>query len=139
MSYYIKQKFDIKEILNSPAMQKKVFLHEPDYFARRLYEKTLNEAGYSVDSSESLAELLHKIAVFNPHLLILSFSGEELKLFLNILSQIRNYYQHLPVLTVGNGLAQEILAEIMNIGVASHIERSLSRPADLVLIVKNII
>ena len=139
MAYYIKQKFDIKEILNSNPEQKKVFLHEVDYFSRRLYEKSLSEAGYLVDSSENLVELLHKLAFFKPHLLILCSNGNEQKMFLNILSQIRNYYEYLPVLTVGNGLAHEILSEIMNLGVASHIERSLSRPTDLVLIVKNII
>jgi DNA-binding NarL/FixJ family response regulator len=51
----------------------------------------------------------------------------------------KNSYPNVKIITLGMGLPEGYLTNLMSAGIVGHIDRKLTRPQDLVLLIKTII
>lgn len=140
MAYLLKQKFKISELVPNLSPARRILLVEPEYYVKHVYLKHLKEHGYEPFHSANLSDALLILknmnadaAILNPH------AEDEYKNFISRLSVLRNLYPSLPVITVGQSLPVSILSEIMALGVISHLEKRLTRPGDIITVIKTIL
>lgn len=139
MPYLLKQKFNITELAPAQAV-KHVMLVEPEYYAREVYLKHLSENGYGSSYSTNIPAALVILQAFRPDAIILSPHSEKtFENFIYGLSAIRRIHPQMPMVTVGNSLPVNVLSEIMSLGVVGHLEKKLTRPGDIIAVIKTVL
>lgn len=134
MSYLIKQKFSIAELVDLDQPRKRILIGEPQGDLGALYRGYLNEH-FDTQHCTDLALLKQELRRFSPQLLIVN-SGSLLGLAGLKAASLKTEFPSLLIVTIGQNLDSESLKELMATGVCSHINRSLTRPQDVVEVVK---
>ncbi len=139
MAYLLKQKFNISELAPQTQAPKKIMLIEPEYYLRVMLKKLLETEQFVVASAEKISESKVILEFFEPDIAVISpHSENNFQVFLLGLANLRNDYHALPILTIGNRLPMEVMKNIMDLGVVSHLERALTRPHDIATIIKTL-
>lgn len=140
MPYLQKQKFNLQEITETDFKSTNILLVEPEYYLRSILKKNLSQEGYEITALEDMKTLKYLISVMPADLAIISpHASLNFSIFLEELSHVRKISEHLPIITFGKLMPTEVLSKIMNLGVSSHLDSALTRPKDVVLIVKTIL
>ena len=139
MNYIYKQKFQLTDLVPLPELNKKVLIYEPSYELGQVYSQHLSRRNYLVTHCTNLELIKQHLVYWQPHLVLFSIDGLAINLDLFAkLSGLRQD-QGLQVITLGYEVSDEILKKLMSMGVASHVNRKLSRPRDLVEIIDNVL
>ena len=139
MAYIFKEKLTISDLVAIPTTRRLVLVLESEEYLVRLYRKILLEHGFAVEHSSQVTRAVELVSAFAPHLLLLNpqirrgFSDAKL------VRSVTATFPHLPVVTVGFEQSPEELKQLMDLGVASHINRALTRPHDIVAVVRTIL
>lgn len=137
MSYILKQKFNIRELANLPVVStERVLLIVDEDYLRGIYEKHLLQEGFEVVSSDFADVSFISEALETAGLLVVDFSDALWKHKLAFLKVVGRDFPGLAIITIGYDLGQEILEELMVLGVRGHLERKFSQPRDLVEITR---
>ncbi|MBL8029786.1 MAG: hypothetical protein JNN11_00895 [Candidatus Doudnabacteria bacterium] len=140
MNYIEKQKFNLYELVGESVRKKRILLLEPEYYSRGLYARHLKLGGMHVVCAENMDHCIFMVKTCEPDLALISpHSERDLNKFIDKLKDLRKEHEFLPIMTIGQYLPSDILGKMMNLGVASHMEKRLSRPKDVVLIIKTFI
>mgnify|MGYP000163769992 CR=1 FL=1 len=99
--------------------------------ARQLYVKYLKDAHIDVVVCEDLDNLLPALATSKPLVLIFN-SGQAIKDHFPLFVQAKAIYPELFIITMGYAIAEDDLDALMRLGVSCHVNRSLTRPQDIV-------
>ncbi len=140
MAYLYRKKFDIRElaIINDPV--KKVLVIEPEEYLLALYAYHISRQNFFVRSCPKVDAVFNALDDFEPHACVLNAhlwgSGAAMA------AGFRKMRQHFPsmvIITIGSRAGQDDLRRLMDNGVNAHLDRKLSRPADVVEILKTLL
>ena len=136
MAYLFKQKLNLADLAGRPIIGHRVLIHEPEGYLAALYEHYLKAHNFDIKHCPDLAALKQYIAEFKPQLLILnaqSAAGPKGGRFWDI--NFKKDFPELIIVTTGYNLGVQVLSKLMDAGACGHIDRRLSRPGDLVVMV----
>jgi hypothetical protein len=140
MAYIFKQKLNISDLANLKQRPKRIIIYEPEEYLSALYSHYLKEHNFDVKHCPDLKLLKTLMAAFMPQMLVYSIEGaENQEAKLSRLFQLKKEFPNTLVITTGFNADSEILKLLLKGGIASHINRKLSRPQDLGIIVKSIL
>ena len=140
MSYLFRQKFKISDLAQLSEMQQKILILESEPYLAALYARYLSIHNFLVEACRQSEQLLESVALEQPHLLIVGIAsvGNQRRL-LELLRSLKLQHPALPIITIGYNLEPAALKQLISGGVAGHLDRRLSRPQDLVLVVKTVL
>jgi DNA-binding NtrC family response regulator len=140
MAYLIRQQFNINDLLPIEKASNTVAILEPESYLAKLYEKYLVAHGFTVNhclEPESLDNFLVQsfpdVLLFNPE------SYGKTKYAIEIIERMVSNFPKLLVVTIGYNIEPEDLKKFMSAGITSHINRKLSKPQDVVEVVRMIL
>jgi DNA-binding NtrC family response regulator len=140
MAYLFKQKFSIAELLDTGSNIKRVLIAEPERYLCDLYTQHLEDNNFSIHKSLGSNVLEQEVKNFVPHVLILSTDFlDSLEKLVEVLGKVRKNSIDLPIITIGFNTHSDELRQLMQGGIVSHIDRKLTRPADVITVVKTIL
>lgn len=136
MAYIIKQKLKLEDLANVAKPPLRVLLYEPDSDLGQLYVYYLQANDFEVWHHQDFSSIRQAISSFQPQLLLLSSDGQfSVAGFQSVLSQ----FPGLKAVSFGYNLKHEAISQLMRAGILSHINRRLTRPNDLAVIVKSLV
>ena len=140
MSYVFQEKFNIYDLIALESQPHRVAILEPEQYLAKLYEKYLRAQGFEVIRCTE-RNLLHGfLSATSPRILLLNpGSFEKTKIAIAAIGQALLAFPELLIVTIGYDTPAEELKELMSAGIASHINRKLSKPADVVYIIKTLL
>jgi len=140
MDYFFKQKFNITELADRPAPSLKIIIMETEEYLVALYTRYLQAHDFVALHCKEAGGLKDLIVYHQPDLLIIG-SGAVLDpaFLLELLFDIKRIFSTLPVITIGNNISPQMLKQLMSAGISGHIDRRLSKPEDVVAVVKTIL
>jgi len=140
MTYLFKQKLNLSDLADFSRAGEKILVYEPDAYLADLYRHYLRVHNFDVKHCPDLARISEQISEHRPKLVIFNTDspGAWLKVK-TMLSALIAAFPGLRVVSTAYNINAQGLSELMSLGVSSHINRRLSRPEDLVVIVKNIL
>ncbi len=135
-----KQKLNLLDLAGLQHQPKRILIHEPESDLAALYFYYLREHNFEIQHCNSSDEIRQAVLVFKPHLLIFNVDGlgsfSKMGLITKILSK---EFPDLNLISTGYNLNGQGLTELMSLGVTSHLNRKLSRPQDLAVLVKTVL
>ncbi|GEM_PF-747751 len=140
MSYLFKQKLDLRELTGQVLPAKLIIVAEPEEYLLALYSYYLQKNNFEVIHCTQGIELLELIERHTPHLIIFnprSYGG--IKEAVKFVNNLIGAYPFVPIVTIGNDISTEDLRALMSSGIASHIDRRLSKPMDVVHVARSIL
>ena len=140
MPYLFKQKLNIGDLIALNTEAKRVLIFEPEEYLSGIYAYHLSNQDFEVVERRDLYETASALSLYKPHLLVFNaeFLGGTKKNKTWLLS-VKKDYPQLHVVTTGYNLSSEGVGELMAAGISSHLNRRLTRPQDLAVIVKSIL
>lgn len=140
MSYYIQQKFQITDFLSPKLPQKKITVAADDDELRRLYCFYLHQHNFQAFPCAGVDSVHEHLKNFQPHLLLFCMNGEgKQRDALRHITVLSRQYPELKIVTIGIISRHDELKEILDLGVCGHIDRKLTRPRDIIEVVKVIL
>ncbi len=136
MAYIFKQKLRIEDLVDLPVREKKVLIHEPEEYRAALYGSYLRDHNFVVDFCPHIFFLNDSVKTFSPHLLIFNLEGDGQGSKIAWLLSFKQRFPNVLVVTLGFNTDAETLKLLMPAGLSSHINRRLSKPQDIVEVVK---
>lgn len=119
---------------------KKVLVAEPEEYLLAIYSYHLSQSDYFVKPCNDLSLLPGRILEFKPHLLLISgHMAGKFQTTASFIKAIRFKYPELLVVTVGHSPDTESMRHLMDAGVNAHMESKLTKPKDVVEIVKSLL
>ncbi len=140
MAYVFKQKFNIAELISKPSNQTVVLIVEPDIYLAKLAERHLVAVGYRSCYCPDILLLEEFLSRVNPTVLL--FNPEACRTFgiaAGLIKKIIGGYPSLRVVTITHDIPGQNLSQMMNAGIASHINRKLTKPKDVAEIIRTLI
>ncbi|MFA5991438.1 MAG: hypothetical protein WC794_04295 [Candidatus Doudnabacteria bacterium] len=137
MPYLFKEKFNIADLVDAQTQVRRVVICEPEEYLAALYGHYLTQHNFDIKHCPHVNGLKDLLVSFSPRLLVLNIEANNLErnLVLNLLRQFPN----IGVITMGYNTGGEVVKELMGAGICGHIDRRLSRPKDLIYIVKAVL
>jgi hypothetical protein len=140
MAYLFKQQFNINDLVVLKEKTSSVVIVEPDIYLAKLAELHLTAGGFMVYCSNSHLQLEQILQGFAPRALLINpDSYDSLHQAAVNIAQINKSFPYVSIVTITHNLEAEALKELMAAGLAGHINRKLSRPGDVVTIIKSLI
>ncbi|MFI5205459.1 MAG: hypothetical protein ACHQVK_00815 [Candidatus Paceibacterales bacterium] len=140
MPYINKQKFQIHDLADIAQRPKRIVIYEPEEYLAALYAHYLRQHSFDVKHCPDLGLLKQLMLSFSPQMLVYNIEQTQSpKAQLNRLLKLKTDFPDTFVITTGFNTGSEILKLLLEAGIASHINRRLSRPQDLPMIVKSIL
>lgn len=137
MAYLLKQKFNINELAGLSSRAKSVLLVMSEENLREIFERHLQIHGFKTIGCHFANHAQVALALPNCDLLVIDFkASQEAQDKLEFLKIVNRNFPRISVVTVGSALENVLLEELMALGVVGHLDRRLTRPGDLVAIVK---
>ena len=141
MAYLFRQKLNISELVDLAQAPKRILIHEPEEYLSALYAHYLRAHNFDVKHCPNWDKISAMVKSFRPQVFI--FSADALVPHTNVkiwglLSGLVSDFPNLKLISTGLGNSSP-LKELMAAGVLGHINRKLSRPQDLAIIVKSIL
>ena len=139
MAYLFKEKFQIEELVAQTGQLKKILIAEAENYLSALYASHFARQKFQVMACQDLEQLLRQVGDFQPHLLVVNpglFQNDQH--VRTMLSRVRALSPSLLVVSIGNNVPLDIIKQLMTCGVSSHLERHLTRPQDLVVVVRTL-
>jgi DNA-binding response OmpR family regulator len=137
MSYILKQKFNIADLVEKLQQPKHVLVIEPEYYLRHLYLGHLSRHGFNSSAAGDFNEGLNMILTIRPDAALIALSSEEdYDYLLKGITHMRRVLPEIPMVTLGQSLSSQVLSRLMSLGVSSHLEKSLTRPNDIIEVIK---
>ncbi len=137
MTYIFKEKFKIADLAHTPTQSHRVVVCEPEEYLAALYGHYLSAHNFDIKHCPQIGKLREVLNSFRPRLLILNI--EEKNADGGLVQNLRRQFPNIRLITMGYNTGGEIIKELMNAGICGHIDRRLSRPKDLIYIVKAVI
>ena len=137
MAYMFQKKIyvDWSKLKSAPARQ--ILIVEPEDSLFLLYFRHLSQNDFDVLRCESLNSLQNSLASKRPDLCLINpVHPEGLGRGVKLLKLINKNFPALPVVTIAYNLSTDEIKQLMETGVVSHIDRSLTKPKDVVHIAK---
>ncbi len=139
MAYLYRQKINLLELAPAKLQPKTVLLAEPEEYLLALYSGYLHNSNFKVHHCDQVELLEDMIIRHSPHILILSVHFfEQPAENLHLLRRLKHNYPSLPIVTVGYKLNSDHLRQFMSAGIDSYIERMLTRPKDIIMVINTI-
>ena len=137
MSYLFKEKFNIADLVDTQTQVRRVVICEPEEYLASLYGHYLSQHNFDIKHCPQIDGLKELLFSFSPRLLVLNIEAGNLQrgLVLNLLRQFPN----IGVITMGYNTGGDVVKELMDAGICGHVDRRLSRPKDLLYIVKAVL
>ena len=140
MVYLFKQKFNFAELAGLAVLPKRILIYEPEDYLAALYAHYLRLHNFDIKDCPNLGEINEIIMSFKPHLLIFCADGvRESSQFPGMILSLSRRFPDLHFLATGYNLSHQGIKELMSAGVESHLNRRLSRPQDITVLVKTIL
>lgn len=140
MSYLYKQKLNLMELVPVVPAKKTILIFEPEEYLLALYSGYLTNHEFVVRPCTEAEELELKIGEHDPDLLMFNTQiFQEILEIKRILQSLKKQYPELPIVTISHNLDSNLIKELMNEGISSHIERKLTRPKDIVFVAKTVL
>lgn len=137
MAYLLRQKFNINELVSLSNRAKKVLLAMSEENLREIYERHLKIHGFKTIGCHFANHAQVALALPDCDLLVIDFNAaQESQDKMEFLKIINRNFPKIPVVTVGNALGNVLLEKLMALGIVGHLDRRLTRPADLAAIIK---
>lgn len=140
MDYIFKQKLQLADLAGLQSRPKRILIYEPESDLAALYAYYLREHNFEIKHCFNTDAIRQHVVSFQPHLLIFSADGPELSLKIKpIAATLIKEFPGLNLVSTGYSVSGRRIGELMSIGVISHINRRLSRPQDVVDVVKMVL
>lgn len=140
MRYIVKQKINIADLVNLERLPHRVLIHEPEEYLLDLYNYHLAKHNFEVQSCQDVSKLEDCLVIFKPKVLIFNIDIQPNQSFQSHwLMSFKRKYPEINIITTGYNTDAEQLKVLLGLGVSSHVNRKLSRPQDLVVLVQAII
>jgi len=136
MFYFQKQKFNIQELFDAAVQGHIVAVVEPERYLAKLYEKYLQACNLTVlhiQPGELVAVFVQRV---RPKIVLLSCDDKAAHGYIEVL---RRQNPHMILVTIAHNSDQEDIQRFMSQGVTSHINRTLSRPQDVAVIIRGLV
>jgi hypothetical protein len=140
MSYIFKQKFQLSDLAGLRQERKRIVIFEPEEYLAALYGHYLYAHNFDIKHCWNINKLREAIINFQPELLIFCADTSQPLLKTSLIpGGLISEFPNLKVVSTGYNLNSQGIGELMAVGVISHINRRLSRPQDIVEIVKTLL
>lgn len=138
MNYLLKEKiirpgFKVQEVV--PRI---ILINEPSEVLSEIYSRQFNRLEFIAHQCPDHKDLIKKITELEPNLLTLSIT-KSLKKPSEFIKQILKKNNGLNIITTSEGQEGVDMKNLISAGVAGHINKSLSRPVDLVLLASHVL
>lgn len=137
MAYIKKEKFNIADLVGKQESLSRIVICEPEEYLLALYEHHLVKHDFDVKFCLNVDEVGELIFSFSPRILLLNIEARNSNH--NFVLSLRRKFPDLSLVTMGYNIEGEIIKKLMAAGVCGHIDRRLSRPKDLIYIVKAVL
>jgi hypothetical protein len=142
MAYLFRQKLNILELAGREAGLRRVLIYEPEEYLGALYRHYLRMHNFDVKHCPVLGQARQAIADFEPDVFVFCADSESAGTASEIwklLPYLGADFPGLRMVSTGLNSSNEIIRRLMEAGVLGHINRKLSRPQDLAIVVKSIL
>ena len=138
MPYIFKQKLQIQELVDLQQPIKRILIHEPEEYLAALYQHYLQVHNFDIKHCPVLESLEVSAKNFAPDVLIFNI-GENHNSKAEWLLKFKKDFPEAGVITTGFNTNSEILKLLLSAGISSHINRKLTRPQDIAVVVKSML
>ncbi len=138
MTYLFKQKLNLRELVGVEELRYKVLIYEPESYLSALYAHYLSVHNLDIKHCPNLLNIKEAIAVFAPDLLVFSYD-DDIPKQAKVLNHLLACFPNLKVVSIGSDIHNDCLKELMSLGIVSHINRKLTRPQDVVEVIKTLL
>ncbi len=137
MPYIFKEKFKIADLAPLAGLEKKILLLDADESLLNIYGALMAGKNFEILACRSLPEVDGLARRHRPAALVCNLDMFASPApFVRLLARLRRRAPEIKCITHALQLELGDLSELMSAGVFSHIERKLTRPADLAAVVK---
>jgi len=137
MSYLIKEKFSIADLTGIRVEPNRVIICEPEEYLAALYGYHLMQHNFDVRHCRGEKDVKELLLSFSPRLLVINIEAENLNR--DLLFSLCRQFPSLNIITIGYNIGGEVIKKLMSDGICGHIDRRLSRPKDLIYVVKAVL
>lgn len=137
--YLTKEKFNIQDLVDLSFKPSRILVISADEMLRQIYQQHLEANKFLVGLGhyKDLIPASEELTQYD--LWILDIVNELFDEQQQWLVVAKNSYPNVKIITLGMGLPEGYLTNLMSAGIVGHIDRKLTRPQDLVLLIKTII
>ena len=140
MQYIEKQKFNINDLVALKIRMPVVVVIEPDAYLADLYAKYIMAAHYKAHIRRDILDIHSFLEQVNPHVILFNpHMHPSTKVFVAELAKIRKNLPSVILITIGQTTETEEIKHYMEAGIASHINRRLTRPGDIIVIIQSLL
>ena len=140
MPYIFKQKLNLSDLAGFATLPKRILIYEPEDYLAALYAHYLRQHNFDIKHCPNLSQVSEMIASFQPHLLIFCADGREAAFKASgLISTLSRRFPDLGLITTARDLSRQGIKDLMDAGVLGHLNRGLSRPQDIPVLVKTIL
>ncbi len=115
-----------------------ILLVEPEPEIRAFYSRQLTNMDMRVVACDSIHTMHFEARQANPDVVILN-PATDIRIALNSVRLLKREFPNMPVISMTLTSIEDHLDAMMNSGVSFHINRSLTRPKDLILALEQVI
>jgi hypothetical protein len=140
VAYLFKQKLNLTDLAGVTVIPKRILIYEPETYLAALYAHYLRMHNFDIKHCPNLSEVTDMIISFQPHLLIFCADGITPPFRApSLISALNRRFPELSLLTTARDLGHQGTKDLMDAGVLGHLNRNLSRPQDIPILVKTIL
>ncbi len=140
MAYIFKQKLNLTDLAGLTILPKRILIYEPEIYLAALYAHYLRQHNFDIRNCFNLDKVNGMIISFQPHLLIFCTDGLKAPFKApGLILALSRKFPNLSFLTIARELSHQGTKDLMDAGVLGHLNRSLSRPQDVVEVVKTLL
>jgi DNA-binding NtrC family response regulator len=140
MAYIFRQKLNLSDLAGLSVLSKRILIYEPEDYLAALYAHYLRQHNFDIKHCPDLRQVSEMIVSFQPHLLIFCADGREAAFKApGLILALSRRFPDLGMITTARDLNHQGIKDLMDAGVLGHLNRRLSRPQDIPILVKTIL
>ncbi len=139
MEPLIVKRYSMRQHPHFKLLGQPIGLVDADSQTRSFYQQKLEQANILVTAAADLAQLAEETGLAELRAVIYSPNVDKLDREMLILGQFISANPKLPVITISRTMQEMQLDAIMKLGTRMHINRDLSHPRDLLIVLEQIL
>ena len=144
MAYLFKQKLNIMDLAGQEFRPSKILIYEPEEYLAALYQHHLRLHSFEVMHCLALEQAKLALTGFEPDVFVFcadadnASSNATVEIW-KLLRSLGADFPKLRLVSTGLNSSNDLISQLMRAGVLGHINRKLSRPQDLAVVVKSVL
>ncbi len=140
MPYMVKEKLNLLDFVGHQPQVSTILMAGVDKNLASIYRRLMIDSKVRIEWLHGMDGITQYVDFFSPRLLIGEVTtGKQFNQTFGHIRTVRESFPSLPIISISLALEHQELEKLMDLGTVSHINRTLTRPRDVAIIIKNIL